>query len=241
MHLFPDGLVVTRMEYDCFLHLVDDPEQFVLDALLAKAVTRRDALINGWFETLLADPDVKTIPTDPDAIAALIIARPDYQTRVQKDAALPIPEPVSHHKAEQYKSKIRQGDTVTLFTTRIFIPDAAAACILAFVQDMDELVYNAVLGCISKGRKLILRQYLPILAADPRIVAVPGNEDELLDVITSLDDYMTMPEQKAEIERRIRVAAEEREAERLERIAEEKRLKDIADAEAAEAELEPAT
>jgi hypothetical protein len=97
---------------------------------------------------------------------------------------------------------------VTLFPSGLNCSDADANCILAYVQDLDDWVLGAILGRINKGKKNMIRQYLPIIFADPNTPDAPATEEGLIGAIASRPDYMTMPDQRLEVQRRA-VAAQD--------------------------------
>jgi len=83
----------------------------------------------------------------------------------------------------------RSGTTVTLFSSGIDLTDVDVNCIMAYVQDLDDLIYGALMGQINRGKKLMLREWQPIILADPDISTMPATEDGLIDMIVSRDDY----------------------------------------------------
>ena len=79
------------------------------------------------------------------------------------------------------------------------IPDLLADCILAYVQDLEDWILGVLLGYINRGRKKMLRQYQPVLMADPDVATFPATEDGLIQFITARDDYQTLPTQLQEV------------------------------------------
>ena len=64
-----------------------DIQTWVDDAITGKIYSCKTRMISEWQPKLTADPDVESIPAnDPDLIA-LIVARDDYKTRAERDAA----------------------------------------------------------------------------------------------------------------------------------------------------------
>ena len=196
MILFPSGISITEAEYKSLLHVEADPEQWLVDAVREKAQARREALINEWRPRLFADPTVTTLPADAVALAQLIMARPDYQSRAQADAnagETPYLHNIARFAGLRPRGSERIGDlagpTVTLVPTGIDISDLDRDCILAYVQDLDDWVLGALLGHINRGKKKMIRQYQPVLMADPDVATIPANEDELIEVITARADY----------------------------------------------------
>jgi len=231
MICFPAGINISQGESECFCHIQSESfDGWLRKELEAKASDCQRILIRKWLPTLYQDSAVESIPKDEDALAAMIIARPDYltfkqrlQVRVDREMEIftrrAIPNQVPPQlpplvRLNAYASKTRET-TITICPNGVDVADSACACILDSEQSIENWIIGAILGRINKGTKAMLRQYRPIVVADKRVPALPGTEEELLSLITSRADYMTMPEQKAEIERRIRVEAEEKEAQRI--------------------------
>jgi hypothetical protein len=207
MILFPTGIAITEEEYKCLLHIETDPEQWIRDVLNDKAHARRDALINKWRSLLFADPDVGELPANADDLAQLIMSRTDYTSRAQDDASQIPPLFPARHNIARFAGRVREGltyrrperdfasATVTLFPTGVDLPDLHVNCILAYVQDLDDWILGALLGCINQGKKKMIRQYQQVLMDDPGVTAFPATEDGLIEVIVARADYKTLPEQ----------------------------------------------
>jgi len=82
--------------------------------------------------------------------------------------------------------------TVTLFSSGITIPDLSANCVLAYVQNLEEWVIGAVLGMVNRGKKKMIKQYHPIIMADPSVTTMPATEDGLIEMILARDDYQRL-------------------------------------------------
>ena len=188
--LFPSGIVITAVESNSLLHLLLDPEQKILDELLAKAARLKEELIKEWRPRLHADSSVTELPANSDDLATLILARSDYRTRVQKDAVTS--EPTSTLQKDKYDAVSRSGSTVTLFASGITLVDLSANCILAYTQDLSEWVYGAVLGHINRGKKKMIGKYEPIIRADPAVTTMPATEDGLITMIVARSDYQRL-------------------------------------------------
>ena len=87
MIICSSGIILTANENSCLLHAVANAEAWLTAAITEKARVRRDALNDDWRPTLYADSSVTELPADPDELATLILARDDYRTRAQQDAA----------------------------------------------------------------------------------------------------------------------------------------------------------
>ena len=85
--LLKNGIDITDMEElalkDCLL----DSDQWLRDALRGKIANCKKRMRRHWFQILLDDPTVTSIPALEDTLIALIVARPDYKNRTERDAA----------------------------------------------------------------------------------------------------------------------------------------------------------
>jgi hypothetical protein len=189
MILFSSGIVLTAHENSCLLHAVADAEAWLTNSIANKAETRRDALIEDWRPTLYADASVTELPADVDDLATLILARSDYQTRLEKDAAVTPPELVSTLNTDAYDAVTRSGSTVTLFSSGITITDLLGNCILAYVQNLEEWVIGALMGQVNRGKKKMIAKYHPIILADASVTTMPATEDGLITMILARADY----------------------------------------------------
>ena len=195
MILFPDGVLITTVERSCLLHMVSDPEAWLLATVTEKARLRREALIAEWRPRLFADPAVTTMPAEEEGLCALIMARDDCKTRLQQDAALDTPGLPYRHNIARHAGIDRSGPTVPLFASGIDLTDIDANCILAYVQDLSDWLLGALIGQINRGRKKMIAQYEPIIRADPAVATMPGTETELIAMIVAREDYKTLPAQ----------------------------------------------
>ena len=192
MTIFPSGIVITANENSSLLHIVPDAEAWMTGALTEKARLRRDALIEKWRPTLYADASVTELPADLDDLATLILARSDYTTRLEKDAAATPAVETNTENKERYDAVSRSGSTVTLFSSGITIPDLSANCVLAYVQNLEEWVYGAVLGQVNRGKKKMISKYHPIIMADASVTTMPATEDGLITMILARSDYQRL-------------------------------------------------
>ena len=190
MDIFNSGIVLTTNENSCLLHAVSDAEAWVTSAIAEKAEMRRDALNEAWRPTLYADSSVTELPADPDDLATLILARSDYRTRAQQDAAADPVVPTSTTQKDKYDAVTRGGSTVTLFSSGITIADLSGNCILAYIQNLEEWVYGALMGMVNRGKKKMIRKYHPIIMADASVTVMPGTEDGLITMILARADYV---------------------------------------------------
>lgn len=196
---FQTGITITQTEHNWLLHVEADPDQWLLSVLSEKVALRREALLDEWLPRLLADPAVTTLPADPDALGQLIFARADYKTRLQRDAEEIPPVPLNLHNVARFQARPPvAGPPVRLVSGGIDLLDLEAAYMLAYLQDIDDWILGAVLGHINRGKKKLIRQYLPVLMADPAVATVPANEADLINLIVGRPGYRTLPEQANE-------------------------------------------
>ena len=148
MILFPTGIAITDVEQKSLLHIASDPEAWLNGVIAEKVRLRRDALIKEWRPRLFADSSVTELPANSTDLAALIMARDDYKTRLQQDAAQDPPEPLYKHNTAKFEGTSRVGmtvrrpdrvpgdATVTLFASGIDLTDTDVNCIMAYIQDL---------------------------------------------------------------------------------------------------------
>jgi hypothetical protein len=189
MNLCANGIILTANENASFLHSELDADAWMNNILAEKAILRRDALIAEWRPVLYADSSVTELPADQDELAALILARSDYRTRAQRDSAADPVVITSTTNKDKYDAVSRSGSTVTLFPSGITIADLSGNCILAYVQNLDEWIYGAVLGVVNKGKKNMIAKYHPIIMDDASVAAMPATEDGLITMILARADY----------------------------------------------------
>ena len=204
MILFPTGINITDTENKSLLHIVSAPEDWLLAAITENARLRREALISEWRPRLFADASVTELPTDDDEMCALIMARDDYKTRLQQDAAADPPVPLGKHATAKFEGTSRVGltvrrpdrvpgdATVTLFASGIDLSDTDTNCIMAYVQDLGDWVIGALMGQVNRGRKKMIAQYEPIIRADPSVTTMPATEDGLITMILARADYQRL-------------------------------------------------
>jgi len=202
MILFADGILITTVEQSCLLHVVLNPEAWMLATITDKARLRRGALIEEWRPRLFADPAVTTMPADDEGLCALIMAHDDYKTRLQQDAAEDPPIPLYRHATAKFEGTSRVGlsvkrpdrvpgnATVTLFAGGLNLDDVDVNCILAYVQDLGDWVLGALMGQVNRGKKKMIAKYHPIIMADASVTTMPATEDGLITMIVARADYV---------------------------------------------------
>ena len=201
MIIFPTGIAITDTENKSLLHIVSDPEAWLLASITKKAGSRREALINEWRPRLFADASVTELPADDDALCTLIMARDDYKTRLQRDAAQDPPAALNKQATAKFEGTSRVGltvrrpdrvpgdATVTLFASGIDLTDTDVNCIMAYIQDLSDWVIGALMGQINRGKKQMIATYEPIIRADPSVTTMPATEDGLINMIAARADY----------------------------------------------------
>ena len=192
MIILPTGIVLTANENSSLLHMVPDAEAWVTSIITEKGQIRRDALIEQWRPTLYADASVTELPADSDDLATLILARSDYKTRAQQDAAADPVQLINTHSKDKYNAVTRSGSTVTLFSSGITITDLLGNCILSSIQNLEEWVYGAVLGMVNRGKKKMISKYHPIIMDDASVTTMPATEDGLITMILARSDYQRL-------------------------------------------------
>ena len=202
MPIFSEGIKITDVEHKCLLHIESEPEQWLRDTITEKARLRREALINEWRPRLFADASVTELPASDDELCALIMARDDYKTRLQRDAAQDPPEALYKHATAKFEGTSRVGltvrrpdrvpgdATVTLFAGGLDLADVDVNCIMAYVQDLDDWVIGALMGQVNRGKKKMIAKYEPIIRADASVTTMPGTEDGLITMILARSDYV---------------------------------------------------
>jgi len=188
MILFTSGIPLTVTELACLHYLVADPEEWLLNSIAEKARVRRVALIKEWQPILFADATVRDLPADAKALASLILKRPDYRTRAQQENLSHRPPDLLNTKRYLSSSHSSRG-SVTLFPHGIDIDEIDCQSILAYVINLDDWIYGALLGQINRGKKLLIATYHPVLLADPDVNAIPATEDAFIAMILARSDY----------------------------------------------------
>ncbi len=192
MIIFSSGIVLTANENSSLLHMVPDAEAWVTSTIAEKARLRRDALIEEWRPRLYADDSVTELPANPDDLATLILARSDYKTRAEQDAAADPALPVSTTNKDKYDEVSRSGSTVTLFSSGITIADLSGNCILGYIQNLEEWLIGALMGQVNRGKKKMIAQYHPIIMDDASVTTMPATEDGLITMILARSDYQRL-------------------------------------------------
>lgn len=189
MIIYSSGITIKETEQKALRHILPDPEATILASLTEKVANRKQALIEEWRPRLFADDSVTSLPATVDEIVALILARDDYQTRAEQDAADSNPTPGLGRIAKFNATDRSSGTTVTLFSSGITIADLDANSLLAYTTSINEWVIGALLGHINRGTKNIIKVWEPILLADASVTSLPATSDGWIETVTARDDY----------------------------------------------------
>jgi|TARA_R100001530_G_scaffold2916_1_gene4566 hypothetical protein len=204
MIIFSTGLKLFTVEHNSLLHVLNNPEQWLRDDITEKAKLRREALFAEWRPRLFADASVTELPASDDEMCALIMARDDYKTRLQQDAAQDPVVPIDKHATAKFNGTSRSGldlrranrvpgdATVTLFASGIDLSDVDTKCMLAYVQDIEDWAIGALMGKVNSGKKKMIAKYEPIIRADPSVTTMPATEDGLITMILARSDYQRL-------------------------------------------------
>ena len=66
-----------------------DKDAWIQEAVTGKISNCKKRMINTWRPIIFADDSVASIPANDDDFIALVVARDDYKTRAERDAATP--------------------------------------------------------------------------------------------------------------------------------------------------------
>jgi hypothetical protein len=190
MIILASGVVLTQTENRGINHVRSAPETH-FRGLLADWVTKaKEDLITDWEPILFADESVTELPASTDGKVDLILARSDYRTRLQQDAAQRPPEPLHQRFGPYFSGRTADGTTTTLFASGIEVTDRDGNALLAYYQHLDEAMLGAILGNSNRGKKLMISKYEPIIRADPSVTTMPATEDGLIAMIVARSDYV---------------------------------------------------
>ena len=196
MHIFTEGIKITEVENHCLVYMVGNPEQWLQNVINDKIIARRTALINAWQPKLFADPEVTDLPADEHALVELIISRPDYKTRTQKDEESDSLRIRKTHNLNAFNGDIEEGvaripsdASITLFEGGIDLDDEDWNCLHAYVRNMNDWVIGALLGKIHQGKQTLIKEWYPKLLGDPEVFTIPATEEGLITMIVARDDY----------------------------------------------------
>lgn len=78
------------------------------------------------------------------------------------------------------------------------IPDADALALKNDLVDIDDWVQKAVRGKVANCRSRMVTEWLPRLMADPEVLSIPAQENEMLALIVARPDYLDRVERDAE-------------------------------------------
>ena len=188
MHFFETGMILNKSEYDSFLYITSDPEEWLKDAIVERVKHSQNELVRSWQPKLFADPAITELPANTEDLVHLIIARPDYKTRKQ-DIESSEHETLNLHNIYRWEQRTIGRDTVTLFSDGIDLEETDCDCLKHCVDDIDDWICGALLGQINRGKKQMIREWQPIILDDSDISTMPATEEGLINMIVARDDY----------------------------------------------------
>lgn len=96
MKLFPRGIDLTDAEVACLLNDLYDSdggngqvaiERWVLaGSIRGKIAKCKSRLLNEWRQKIAQDDTVDTVPANEDDFIAMVLLRPDYKNRAEREA-----------------------------------------------------------------------------------------------------------------------------------------------------------
>ena len=69
-------------------HDLTDVSEWLNDAIRGKVAACEDRMVREWLPRLLASEDVASIPATNGGLLEMILAQPDYLSRIQRDLIL---------------------------------------------------------------------------------------------------------------------------------------------------------
>ena len=69
-------------------HDLTDVSEWLNDALRGKIAACEDRMVREWLPRLFASDDVLVIPATDEGLLEMILAQPDYLSRIQRDLIL---------------------------------------------------------------------------------------------------------------------------------------------------------
>jgi len=88
--ILANGIDVEDHEYTAAINYWKDPEELLIDLLENKIARCKERFVLHWTKILIADSNVSEIPTNDDDLIEMVILRPDYKNRVQRDEEIGI-------------------------------------------------------------------------------------------------------------------------------------------------------
>jgi len=86
MKLFENGIQITSAMQRCLENDLLDIEEWITQAIKGKSENCWTRFRDHWVPILQDDPNVESMPMNRDAFIAIVLARPDYMNRVERDA-----------------------------------------------------------------------------------------------------------------------------------------------------------
>jgi len=80
-----EEITLSETDKKCLLNDLLEIEDWILKAIEGKINSCKKRFIREWHPKLMADPSVDTIPANEEDFVNMVIARPDYKNRKQRD------------------------------------------------------------------------------------------------------------------------------------------------------------
>ena len=84
--ILTEGIDIEDHEYLAACNYWEDPEQLIIDLMDNKIARCKERFVKEWRMKLMQDPSVSEIPSEDDDLIELVVLRPDYKNRVQREA-----------------------------------------------------------------------------------------------------------------------------------------------------------
>ena len=82
--ILANGIDIEDHEYVASCAYWEDPEQLIVDLLDNKIARCKERFVQEWRFKLMKDSSVTEIPVDDDDLIELVVKRPDYKNRLQR-------------------------------------------------------------------------------------------------------------------------------------------------------------
>lgn len=80
-----EEIMLSETDKVCLLSDLLEIEDWILKAIAGKINKCKTRFIREWQKKLMADPDVESIPANEEDFINLVISRPDYKTRAERE------------------------------------------------------------------------------------------------------------------------------------------------------------
>jgi|TARA_R110002020_G_scaffold457215_1_gene674051 hypothetical protein len=86
MKVLRNGLEISDSDIKVLQHDLLNIEDWINGAVTGKIAACKSRLLNEWTGRLIGDPSVIAIPANENELIDMIVNRPDYQNRFERDA-----------------------------------------------------------------------------------------------------------------------------------------------------------